>query len=75
MNNWIHIERIQDHPPKLARDRVALRQLDVVLDAAGEITGGRFAIAPLSRFERLMALLNFPGVQDVRDIQQHAESQ
>jgi hypothetical protein len=50
-------------------------QLDIVLDSARQVTGGRFAVTPLRRFERLTAFGDLRGAQHVGDLEQHPASE
>ena len=71
MNSGLRCSAGEDQVAELARGRMVLRQLQVVLDARGLVAGGHAAVHPVGRVEQRPRMADLRGRQDVGNRQQH----
>ena len=72
-----HIERHVAHPLQvadLARRRLVVAQLLVVLDLGGQVAGGGAAVGPVRGLQRLAALAQLLGRQHLGNAQHHGRA-
>ncbi len=68
----ILLQRLDDHLTELARDRMTLGNLHVVLGLRRLMTGGDPAVDPLGGVEQAARLRHLLGRQHVGNLNQHA---